>query len=147
MLKIKAYGICLYKIKKGTIKILLCKATSSKKKWGFLKGVTENNESKKQTAQREFFEESSIRIPTKYFEQYFEQLNDEKDIGIYLVNSDNIHDIHAIDSFFIDDILESKYLSWENQKVKFFNIEQLPLIKQKQSKLIIEVINFLKSKN
>ncbi len=147
MIKIKAYGICLYKVKKDTIKILLCKATSSKEKWGFLKGVKENKESKKQTAQREFFEESSIKIPLKYFAQYFEQLNDEKDIGIYLVNANNIHEMHNIGSFFINDILESKHLSWENQEVKFFNIEQLPPIKKKQSKLIIEVIDFLRSKN
>ncbi len=144
MLKIKAYGIGLYKRQQNTIKILLCKSSVSKEKWGFLKGVEEDDESKQQTAQREFFEESSIKVAIKNFEEYFEQKNDEKDIGIYLSNMKNIHNI---DSFFVNDTLRTNYLSWENQKVKFFDIGKLPPIKKKQLKLILEVIGFLRSKN
>ncbi len=144
MNKIKAYGICLYKKQANNIMILLCKSSISNNKWGFLKGVEEKGESKQQTAQREFFEESSIKVAIKDFEEYFEQINDEKDIGIYLSNKKNIDNI---DSFFIDNTLKNNYLSWENQKVKFFDINKLPPIKKKQSKLMVEVIDFLRNKN
>jgi ADP-ribose pyrophosphatase YjhB (NUDIX family) len=142
MSKIKAYGICLYKIKKNKIEILLCKSTKSKDKWGFLKGVKEINETKQQTAKREFQEESNIKIDTKYFEQYFEQTNETKDIGIYLVDANNLN----IDLYFIDNILIDYYLSWENQEVKFFDISSLPLFKKKQSKLILQICKFLNDK-
>ncbi len=144
LLKIKAYGLCVYSINEDNIKILLCKSTRSTEKWGFLKGVVDENETKKQTAQREFFEESSIKVDIDNFEQYFEQKNKEKDIGIYLVNANNIR---KLQSFFVNDILISKYLSWENQKVQFFNINNLPIIKKKQSKLILKVMDFLRNKN
>jgi ADP-ribose pyrophosphatase YjhB (NUDIX family) len=142
MSKIKAYGICLYKIKKNKIEILLCKSTKSKDKWGFLKGVKELNETKQQTAKREFQEESNIKIDTKHFEQYFEQTNETKDIGIYLVDAHNLN----IDLYFIDNILIDYYLSWENQEVKFFDISSLPLFKKKQSKLILQICKFLNDK-
>ena len=140
--KIKAYGICLYKIKKNKIEILLCKSIKSKNKWGFLKGVKEANETKQQTAKREFQEECSIKIDTKYFEQYFEQINKTKDIGIYLVNTSNVD----IDLYFIDNILIDYYLSWENQEVRFFDITSLPLFKKKQSELILQICKFLNNK-
>lgn len=143
-LKIKAYGLCIYSITNHSIKVLLCKSSQSNEKWGFLKGVVDHNETKKQTAQREFFEESSIKVDIDDFEQYFEQKNKQKDIGIYLVNANNIYNLK---SFFIDDVLESKYLSWENQKVKFFNIDNLPIIKKKQSKLTSQIMDFLRNKN
>jgi ADP-ribose pyrophosphatase YjhB (NUDIX family) len=67
--KIKAYGICLYKVEninnKSIIKILLCKSVFSLNNWGCLKGVQDKNESKKQTAKREFFEECSILVSQK----------------------------------------------------------------------------------
>jgi len=144
MIKIKAYGICLYKIENNNIKLLLCKSVTSKDKWGCLKGVQESNESKEQTATREFFEECHIKVSAKLFEQYFEQINYEKDIGIYLVDASKIKNIN---NFFLKDTLYSNYLSWENSKVKFFNINKLPTIKKKQSKLIVEIIDFLKNKN
>jgi ADP-ribose pyrophosphatase YjhB (NUDIX family) len=146
--KIKAYGICLYKVEninnKSIIKILLCKSVFSLNKWGCLKGVQDKNESKKQTAKREFFEESTLKVSSLDFEQYFEQINKEKDIGIYLVN---INAVKNIETFFIKDTLKKNFLSWENNKVKFFDIKKLPKIKKKQSQLIIEIINFLQNKN
>ena len=144
MLKIKAYGICLYKVEDTSIKVLLCKSVSSLEKWGFLKGVQENNETNEKTAQREFFEESHIKIPTKLFEKYFEQINKEKDVGIYIVNANNIDNLEI---FFTEDTLKSNFLSWENSKVKFFNIDNLPVIKKKQSKLVLEIIDFLRNKS
>ena len=72
MQKIKAYGICLYKFdkKENQYKILLCKSVSSLNKWGCLKGGSENNETKKETAIREFYEECHIKIPQKYLTNY-----------------------------------------------------------------------------
>jgi len=139
-MKIKAYGISLYKIENNSIKILLCKSVTSKNRWGFLKGGQEKDETNFQTAIREFFEESSIKVETKYLEHYFEQKNDTKDIGLYLVNYKNIQ---GIMKYFNEDILQKKYLSWENTEVKFFNINALPNIKKKQNKVVYEIINYL----
>ncbi len=144
MVKIKAYGICVYKIKNNNIEVLLCKSVSSFNKWGFLKGVQESNESKELTAQRECFEESHIKVSIKQFEEYFEQTNKEKDIGIYIVNADKIKNI---DSLFMKDTLKDNNLSWENNKVKFFNINKMPDIKKKQTKIAIQIIDFLKNMN
>lgn len=139
----KAYGICLYKKKDGVIKILLCKSIKSLDKWGTLKGVAEDYETKIQTAIREFKEESSIDIQAKYFEQYFEQKNEKKDIGIYLVNYDNIPNISK---YFFEDKLIDRYLSWENTTAKFFDIDKIPKIKKKQINLINDIIIYLKKR-
>ena len=144
MEKIKAYGICLYIHKKKDIKVLLCKSVSSLNKWGFLKGVQHDNETQQNTAKREFLEECGIDVSTKYLEDYFEQTNIEKDIGIYLVNGKNIKNL---DKFFNNNILLHNYLSWENSKVKFFSITSLPVIKRKQILLSKKIIDFLKNKN
>lgn len=139
--KIKAYGICLYKKDKNTIEILLCKSTLSKKKWGFLKGVKDNLETKQQTAVREFYEESGIDIKPYQLERYFEQKNKNKDIGIFLVNFAKIKDIYT---FFTNNRLKDNYLCIENSDVRFFNIENLPPIKKKQVSMMEEIVNYLK---
>jgi len=139
-MKIKAFGISLYKIEKKSVSILLCKSIASKSRWGFLKGVQEKGESDFQTAIREFKEESSINIEKKYFEKYFEQKNLEKDIGIYLVNYNNIQNIER---YFTNNKLLKKYLSWENSDAQFFDISKLPNIKKKQSKLVRDIITYL----
>jgi ADP-ribose pyrophosphatase YjhB (NUDIX family) len=140
MEKIKAYGVCVYKRTTNGYEILLCKSVKSEHKWGCLKGVRLENETPKETALREFTEESSIKIDIKYFEEYFYQENETKDIGIYLYNSENIENF---DSYFNNGILEEKYLSSENSQVKFFNINELPPIKVKQTQLIKKVIGIL----
>jgi len=140
-MKIKAYGICVYKEEFNTTKLLLCKATTSHEKWGFLKGVSESFESKEETAIREFKEESSIIVSKLSFEHYFEQQNKEKDIGIFLVNYKNIP---GIELYFNEDQLYPKYLSWENSKVRFFSLDELPKIKKKQKKIALEISEYLK---
>lgn len=140
-MKLKAYGICLYKKQNDEIKILLCKSIKSNRKWGFLKGGCEAKESPKDTAIREFQEESSIIIRNNFLEDYFEQVNEKKDIGIFLVNYSNIK---GIDRYFDGDKLLEKYLSWENTQAKFFNIKKLPKIKNKQDKLVEDIIVYLK---
>ena len=95
-------------------------------------------------AKREFFEESSISIDIELFEEYFEQINQEKDIGVWLVNSSNIENM---DRYFNGNTLKSEYLSWENSKVKFFSLKKLPKIKSMQKKLVSEIKDFLESKS
>ena len=141
---VKAYGVVPYLLNGQDIKILLCKSVASKDKWGCLKGTKTKNETAFECAKREFFEESSINVEIALFENYFEQLNIDKDIGIWLVNADNIEDL---EKYFVEDILKSNYLSWENSKVKFFSLNNLPRIKNKQENLIKEIKDFLKSKS
>ncbi|CAI8232925.1 MAG: NUDIX domain-containing protein [Sulfurovum sp.] len=140
---IKAYGLIPYLKTKNGIRVLLCKGVSSKEKWGCLKGVKLKNEDPYLCAQRETFEECGIYFHTEIFEDYFEQINYEKDIGIWTVNIENIEDF---DKYFINNTLKSNYLSWENSSVKFFNIKELPPLKKKQKKLINEIKDSLKSK-
>ena len=140
---VKAYGIVPYLVTKNDIKILLCKSVASKEKWGCLKGMKEKNENAYKCAQRELFEESSIKVEIGILEDYFEQINLEKDIGIWIVNSSNIE---GLDEMFFEDKLKKNYLSWENSNVKFFSINKLPNIRKKQVTLIQEITNFLKTK-
>ncbi|MCR8711404.1 NUDIX domain-containing protein [Aliarcobacter butzleri] len=141
---VKAYGIVPYYVKGDDIKILLCKSVASKDRWGCLKGTKTRNETAYECAKREFFEESSISVDIALFEEYFEQLNDDKDVGVWLVNFKNIENI---EKYFTNDTLKEQYLSWENSKVKFFSLNNLPKIKKKQQDLITEIKDFLKSKN
>ncbi|KLD97840.1 NUDIX domain-containing protein [Aliarcobacter butzleri] len=141
---VKAYGIVPYYVKGEDIKILLCKSVASKDRWGCLKGTKTRNETAYECAKREFFEESSISVDVALFEEYFEQLNDDKDVGVWLVNFKNIENI---EKYFTNDTLKEQYLSWENSKVKFFSLNNLPKIKKKQQDLINEIKDFLKSKN
>ena len=141
---VKAYGVVPYIVTKNDIKILLCKSVASKDKWGCLKGTKNSNESAYECAKREFFEESSISVEIALFEHYFEQINIDKDVGIWLVNANNIENL---DTFFVDDTLKKNFLSWENSKVKFFSLNNLPRIKNKQETLLKEITDFLKNKN
>lgn len=145
MEKIEAFGICVYKFidNKKSVKLLLCKSTVSKNRWGFLKGVALKGETKAQTALREFFEESSIKVEHRYLEEYFVQENQSKNIGIYLVNYENIS---KVNNYFNDDILKKSCLSYENKEVKFFDIKELPMIKKKQLILTRKLVGFLKTK-
>lgn len=142
--KILAYGVCLYKVEEKSIKILLCKSISSLERWGCLKGVKAKKESPQECAAREFSEESAIPVSIDDFEEYFEQKNDEKDIGIWLMNANKIRNLN---NYIIDDRLLSNYLSWENSKVKFFSLDKLPKIKTKQQFLLKEIKDFLQSKH
>ena len=141
---VKAYGVVPYIIGKNDIKILLCKSVASKDKWGCLKGTKTKDETAFECAKREFFEESSIDVEIALFENYFEQINIDKDVGIWLVNSENIEEMNK---YFNGDVLKSNYLSWENSKVKLFSLNNLPRIKNKQLNLITEIKDFLQNKN
>ena len=140
----KTYGIVPYIVTKKGVKILLCLDVASDNKWGCLKGTKVKNETAFMCAKREFFEESSIEVDIALFENYFEQINIDKDIGIWLVNANNIDNL---DKLFVNDTLKANYLSWENSKVKFFPLNNLPRIKSKQTNLLKEIKDFLQSKN
>ncbi len=144
MVNVKSYGILLYKVTKKDIKILLCLGVASGDKWGCLKGTKDRNETALECAKREFFEESSIVVDISLFEEYFEQINLEKNVGVWLVNASNIDNL---DKYFNKNSLKNEYLSWENCEVKFFSIDKLPKIKSKQRDLIKNIKDFLKSKN
>ena len=138
----KAYGVVPYIVSKNDVKILLCKSVLSKDKWGCLKGMKEKDENPYECAQRELFEESSIKAEIGLFEDYFEQVNLEKDIGVWLVNASNIEGLKGM---FFEDKLMSNYLSWENTKVKFFSLDKLPTIRKKQINLISDLKTFLEN--
>ena len=140
MEKIKAYGLCLYKFKKDSIKVLLCKSVNSAERWGFLKGVAISGEEPEETALREFEEESSISVSAEYLEDFFIQKNELKNIGIYLVNYNNITNV---DKYFDHEVLYQENLSSENSDVRFFDIKDLPLIKKKQKQLTHEILDHL----
>ena len=140
----KTYGIVPYIVTKKGVKILLCLSVASKNKWGCLKGTKNKDESAYESAKRELFEESSLHVEAALFENYFEQINIDKDVGVWLVNGDNIEDL---EKYFVEDTLKSEYLSWENSKVKFFSLKKLPKIKSMQKKLVSEIKDFLESKN
>lgn len=140
MEKVKAFGICLYKKSKESVKVLLCKSVNSKDRWGFLKGVALENEIPEETAIREFYEESSIKVNCQDLELLFMQKNEFKNIGIYLLNYDNLKDINK---YFKENKLYSQYLSSENSDVEFFDIQKLPQIKKKQKYLTQNIIKNL----
>ncbi|AXX91743.1 NUDIX hydrolase [Malaciobacter molluscorum LMG 25693] len=143
---VKAYGIALYKLENNnSIKLLLCKSSKSENRWGFLKGMQQKAESAKECAKREFLEESGIKVDIDFFEEYFEQINKEKDIGIWLVNAKNIKDL---DIYFNDEgKIFDKFISPENSKVKYFDLNKLPQFKKKQKNLIVKIKGFLENKN
>ena len=64
---------------------------------------------------------------------------------IYIIENGAV--IENIEKYFTNDTLKEQYLSWENSKVKFFSLNNLPKIKKKQQDLINEIKDFLKSKN
>lgn len=138
----KTYGICLYILENNSVKILLCKSSSDRHhKWGFVKGSVDKGESPKNAAKREFYEESGIKISIKHFEDYFEQFNDKKDIGIWLVNVNNM--THHLSKYFDEElVLKPQYLCIENSEIRFFDIDNLPAIKDKQKFIALQVINF-----
>jgi ADP-ribose pyrophosphatase YjhB (NUDIX family) len=140
-MKIKAYGVGLYKKEHNCVYILLCKAMNSKQKWGFLKGGAYENETPKQTALREFQEESGICLTTPFLEKYFEQKNETKDVGVFLANYAKIK---GIEKYFHNGELREQYLSLENSQAKFFDIKHLPKIKSKQINLVKDVVTYLK---
>jgi len=89
-MKETSYGVCFYKIERKKIFIFLNK-TSKVSDWNFFKGKQEENETKEDTAIREIAEETGIIITKKMLEDYFFVINKRKNIGIFLIDSENIN--------------------------------------------------------
>jgi 8-oxo-dGTP pyrophosphatase MutT (NUDIX family) len=139
---IKSYGIAPYLMKDDKIYIFLCKASDSRYKWGFLKGTLASKERPQECARREFYEESAILVEYDLFEEYFEQTNDRKDVGIWLIDAKHIK---SLDRFLDKDMkLKPKYRSKELSDAGFFDIHDMPPIKNNQYQMMFDVVDFLK---
>jgi len=88
-MKERSYGVCLYKIEKDKIFVLLNK-TNSISDYNFFKGKIGEGETIKDTVIREVKEETFLDLNKEDLEDYFFQENKRKDIGIFLVNWENI---------------------------------------------------------
>jgi 8-oxo-dGTP pyrophosphatase MutT (NUDIX family) len=133
---IESFGITIIKKLNNKRYVLLCKSAKSTTKWGFVKGKTKQGEIPKHTAIREFQEETGITIPYKHLKQIYFASYKEKNIGIYLVHID---DIGNITSYFKKDKLKNKWTDIENSEVRFFDIDELPPIKNKQTNIIKQI--------
>lgn len=86
MAKEKSYGICPYLIFDKKVFIFMNK-TSKNSTLNFFKGKMEDSDfSVEDTAIREFYEETGVKVNPKDLEEFFFQKNKKKDVGIFLVN-------------------------------------------------------------
>lgn len=121
--KYYSYGICPYKIENDTIQIALVQAKGHTE-WGFIKGKIDKNETIQECAQRECKEETNIRFDINNLEDYFYQVNNKKNVGIFLININNL------------DTDRIKLAKRELQDYRFFNIQEEINISKNQSKIL-----------
>lgn len=88
-MKEHSYGVAPYKIINNKVYLFVNKASKESLN-GFFKGKIEINESIKECAKRELFEESNLLIDINDLEHYFFQNSIRKNIGIFLIDSYNI---------------------------------------------------------
>lgn len=124
-----SYGICPYKIVKNKIQIMLVQSTGHTE-WGFIKGKIESGESIEECAKRECLEETNIKFSIKHLEDYFYQVNKKKNIGIFLINVNNL------------DVSKIKLARKELQSYKYFNlVEDIDI-----SKNSLNILNSIREK-
>jgi bis(5'-nucleosidyl)-tetraphosphatase len=85
-----SYGVCPYRIRYNKIDILMIQALG-RNDWGFIKGKVEPDEDEKETAVRECKEETGINIITEDLEDMFFSVQKRKNMGIFLVNAENVN--------------------------------------------------------
>lgn len=119
MSKEYSYGVCPYKIKKGKVQILLIQPKGHTE-WGFIKGKIEPDETITECAKRETLEETNIDIIINNLEDYFEQKNKRKDVGIFLINTKTLN------------LKNIKLQKGEVHRIKFFDLESKILINNNQ---------------
>lgn len=91
MSKEYSYGICPYKKQpNGDIHIILIQPKGHQE-WGFIKGKIDKDETIPDCAVRETREETNIIVGVNNLENYFEQKNTRKDIGIFLADVEKIN--------------------------------------------------------
>lgn len=128
-----SYGIVPYIIIDNEVYVLVSKPLKFQDYYGFFKGRIEENETIKECAIREFFEETSIKVDVSWLENFFIQKNRLKDIGIFLVDMDNILDQKVI-------------LNNENYSYHIINLKELNKNIVKNQKKIVNNL-FLYFKN
>jgi 8-oxo-dGTP pyrophosphatase MutT (NUDIX family) len=97
--------------------------------WGFIKGKIDKNESIPECAKRECSEETNIRFNINDLEDYFYQVNTKKNIGIFLINVNNL------------DLGRLKLSKKELQDYRFFNIKDNIYISKNQQKILNSIKN------
>lgn len=118
-----SYGVCPYKIKKEKVQILLIQPKGHKE-WGFIKGKIELDETIAGCAKRETLEETNIDILINNLEDYFEQKNKRKDVGIFLINTKTLN------------LKSIKLQKGEVHRIKFFDLESDILINKNQAEIL-----------
>ena len=118
-----SYGVCPYKIKKGKVQILLIQPKCHKE-WGFIKGKIELDETITECAKRETLEETNIDILINNLEDYFEQKNKRKDVGIFLINTKTLN------------LKSIKLQKGEVHRIKFFDLESDILVNKNQAEIL-----------
>lgn len=129
MSKDYSYGICPYRIKNNKVQIMLVQSKGHTE-WGFIKGKIDKGESIQECAKRECQEETNIRFNINNLEDYFYQVNKKKNVGIFLINIDNL------------DISRMKLAKREIQDLKFFNLDSIINISKNQ----LKILNSIKEK-
>jgi 8-oxo-dGTP pyrophosphatase MutT (NUDIX family) len=128
-----SYGICPYRKKRDKYEILLIQPKGHTE-WGFIKGKIDLGETKSECAIRECLEETNIEVQINQLDEYFEQFNKRKDIGIYLVDSKYLN------------LKNIKLQKKEEHKIKFFDIEKDILINNNQKLILDNIKIHLKGK-
>ena len=118
-----SYGVCPYKIKKGKVQIILIQPKGHKE-WGFIKGKIELDETITECAKRETLEETNIDIIINNLEDYFEQKNKRKDVGIFLINTKTLN------------LKSIKLQKGEVHRIKFFDLESDILVNKNQAEIL-----------
>ena len=123
-----SYGICPYKIENSKVQILLIQPKGHKE-WGFIKGKIDVGETKEECAIRECLEETNISVNEIHLENFFEQPNSKKDVGIFLVDCCNLN------------LSNIKLEKREIENIKFFNIKEHIKINKNQEHILFNIQN------
>ena len=123
-----SYGVCPYKIKKGKVQILLIQPKGHTE-WGFIKGKIEQDETIQNCVKRECKEETNIDIQINNLEDYFEQKNKRKDVGIFLINTKTLN------------LKNIKLQNGEVHRIKFFDLESDILVNKNQAEILESIRN------
>ena len=126
MSKEYSYGVCPYRFKNNKVQILVIQPKGHTE-WGFIKGKIEQGETIAECAKRETFEETRIEINIDNLEDYFEQKNKRKDVGIYLINTKTLN------------LKNIKLQKGEVHKIKFFDLDGEILINKNQSEILSNI--------
>jgi bis(5'-nucleosidyl)-tetraphosphatase len=136
----KCCGAVIYSRQNGNLKYLVIKhRASGGGHWHFPKGHVENKETEHQTATREIFEETGLKVNFldgfRKVEEYYDKINDEQKKVVFFL-SKAIDNNVRIDN---DEIVDYKWLGFESA------LDQLT---HDQTKKLLNLANeFLKNNN